>query len=72
MGNMSETALTAGRSRLSTREQQLEAEVAGLTQALGEPRPGYGSGTSPRSAGWALSRRSCRSSLTMRWSSALA
>ena len=57
-----ETALTAGRSRPSAREQQLEAEVAGLAQALGEPRPGYGSGTSPRSAGWALSRRSCRSS----------
>ena len=30
------TALTAGRSGPSTREQQLEAEVADLTQALGE------------------------------------
>ncbi|WP_269204042.1 transposase [Nocardioides sambongensis] len=30
------TALTAGRSGLSTREQQFEAEVADLTQALGE------------------------------------
>ena len=57
-----ETALTAGRSRPPAREQQLEAEVAGLTQAQGEPRPGYGSGTRPRSAGWALSRRNCRSS----------
>ena len=30
------TALAAGRSGPSTREQQLEAEVADLTQALGE------------------------------------
>ena len=30
------TALTAGRSGPSTREEQLEAEVADLTQALGE------------------------------------
>jgi transposase len=30
-----ETALTASRSRPPAREQQLEAEVAGLTQALG-------------------------------------
>ena len=30
------TALTAGRSGPSTREQQLEAEVADLTQALAE------------------------------------
>ncbi|WP_223838647.1 hypothetical protein [Saccharopolyspora pogona] len=30
------TALTAGRSGSSTREQQLEAEVEDLTQALGE------------------------------------
>lgn len=30
------TALVAGRSGPSTREQQLEAEVADLTQALGE------------------------------------
>ena len=30
------TALAAGRSGSSTREQQLEAEVADLTQALGE------------------------------------
>ena len=30
------TALTAGRSGPSTREQQLEAEVADLTSALGE------------------------------------
>ena len=30
------TALTAGRSGPSTREAQLEAEVADLTQALGE------------------------------------
>jgi hypothetical protein len=51
-----ETALTAGRSRPSAREQQLEAEVAGLTQAPGEPRPGYGSGTSPRNAGCPLHR----------------
>jgi transposase len=29
-------ALTAGKTGLSTREQQLEAEVADLTQALGE------------------------------------
>ncbi|WP_447949795.1 transposase [Microbacterium aurum] len=30
------TGLAAGKSGLSTREQQLEAEVADLTQALGE------------------------------------
>lgn len=30
------TGLAVGRSGLSTREQQLEAEVADLTQALGE------------------------------------
>lgn len=30
------TVLAAGKSGLSTREQQLEAEVADLTQALGE------------------------------------
>lgn len=30
------TALTAGKSGPSTREQQLEAEIADLTQALGE------------------------------------
>lgn len=30
------TALAAGRSGASTREEQLEAEVADLTQALGE------------------------------------
>ncbi len=30
------TGLAAGRSGPSTREQQLEAEVTGLTQALGE------------------------------------
>jgi transposase len=30
------TGLTAGRSGPSTREQQLEAEIAELTQALGE------------------------------------
>ena len=33
------TALAAGRSGPSTREQQLEAEVADLTQALGEYVP---------------------------------
>jgi transposase len=30
------TALAAGKSGLSSREEQLEAEVADLTQALGE------------------------------------
>jgi transposase len=32
------TALVAGKPGPSTREAQLEAEVADLTQALGEPR----------------------------------
>ena len=69
--HMGETALAAGRSRPPAREQQLEAEVAGLAEALGQPRSGYASGTSPRS-GLRASRTSCRSSLTMRWPSALA
>jgi transposase-like protein len=48
------TALAAGKSGPSTREQQLEAEVAELTQALGEAAWSCGSGRSLRRAGWAL------------------
>jgi len=50
------TALVAGRSGPSTREEQLEVEVADLTQALGEPRCRSGSGRSQPRAGWALRR----------------
>jgi len=46
--------LVAGRSGPSTREQQLEAEVTELTQALGEPRWRSGCGRRARRVAWAL------------------
>ena len=36
-GEAGKTALASGKSGPSTREEQLEAEVADLTQALGDP-----------------------------------
>jgi len=48
------TALAAGRSGPSTREEQLEAEVADLTRRWVRPRSRSGCGRSPRRAGWAL------------------
>jgi transposase len=48
------SGLAAGKSGPSTREQQLEAEVTKLTQALGRPRSSCVSGRSPRRACWAL------------------
>lgn len=49
------TALAAGDSGPSAREEQLEAEVADLTHALGvRPRSRFGCGRSPRRACWAL------------------
>src|SRR5215203_1373519 len=48
------TALVAGRSGPSSREEQLEAEVMELTQALGEAHVSCGSGRRARRAGWAL------------------
>lgn len=42
------TALAAGRSGLSTREQQLEAEVADLTHALGRWQAKTRSGGQPK------------------------
>ena len=48
------TALAAGRSGPSSREAQLEAEVAELTRRSVRPRWRSGCGRSPRRAGWAL------------------
>jgi len=46
--------LVTGKSGPPTREQQLEAEVADLTHALGEAAVEIRSGRSPPRAGWAL------------------
>ena len=48
------TALVAGRSGPSSREQQLEAEVVELTQALGEAHVELRVWRRARRAGWAL------------------
>jgi transposase len=48
------TALVAGRSGPSSREEQLDAEVVELTQALGEAQWSCGSGRRAPRAGWAL------------------
>ena len=50
------TALAAGKSGPSTREERLEAEVVDLTQALGEAAVELRCGRSQRRAGWALRR----------------
>jgi transposase len=48
------SGLAAGKAGPSTREQQLEAEVSELTQALGEAAVELRVWKSPRRAGWAL------------------